>query len=46
MAFESFKRINTIDLNPEKDLIEIYNQKTGMTGVVNPNQLSTPLPWN
>jgi len=44
MALESFKRINDLDLNPEKDLIEIFNQKNGITGVVNPSQLVTPLP--
>jgi hypothetical protein len=44
MALESFKRINDIDLNPNRDLIEIYNQKTGMTGVINPSQIAFSSP--
>lgn len=44
MALESFKRINDLDLNPEKDLIQIYNKKTDTMGVINPSQISTPLP--
>jgi len=44
MAFESFPRISVVDFNPDADLVQVFNKKTGTVGVINPSLLggSTP----
>lgn len=42
MAFESFPRISVVDFNPDADLVQVFNKKTGTVGVVNPSQIAPP----
>lgn len=44
MAYESLPKIAPALFSSEQDLIEVYNKKTDTVGVINPSQISTPLP--